>query len=175
MKEHTVITGQSLFDVAITVYGDVTGVIWLVRDNGLSGPTDRIYEGQKLLYRAEAINLRQKIYLQDFPVIATITDKEKPEGIGFWQVQEYEVQALILSFSTEPYVLFINQGKQYLMYQIAPLGTYHTKITNTTTGTVFVDNLVTYTLENNFRLELTENGWHQIVIGNLHTQIYYTL
>ena len=92
-KTYTVSTGQSLFDVAVTVYGDVSGVAWLLADNKtLNGPTDRISDGQKLVIRAEAINLRARVFLEDYPVIATIGKEDMSEGIGFWRLDEYVVR-----------------------------------------------------------------------------------
>lgn len=90
---YVVVTGQSLFDVAVIVYGDVSGVAWLLADNaGLNGPTDRIYDGQRLVIRAErAINLRTRVFLADYLPIATIAPKDMPDGIGYWRLDEYVV------------------------------------------------------------------------------------
>jgi hypothetical protein len=93
MKEHIVRTGQSLMDVAVICYGDVAGLVFILADNpALKGPTDRIYEGQVIKYRDEAIDPRKKIYLEDYATIATISKTEMPEGVGFWRLDEYQVQ-----------------------------------------------------------------------------------
>lgn len=93
MKKYTVLAGQSLFDVACSQYGNVSGVLWLIADNPeIKGPTDRIYPGDQLLIRSEVINNRTRLYLQGFPTIATISSEDMPEGIGFWRLDEYEVQ-----------------------------------------------------------------------------------
>lgn len=92
MKEYTVLPGQSLFDVAVAIYGDVMGVIWLIDDNNLYGPTDRIQAGQVLKIRAGAMSARTRDYLQAYPPLATITPAEQPEGVSFWRVDEYQVQ-----------------------------------------------------------------------------------
>jgi hypothetical protein len=90
MKIHTVQSGQSLFDIAVIRYGDVTGITFLLADNKeLKGPTDRIYAGQQLQYRDQAIDLRRKVYLEDYQVIATIKSEDMPEGIGYWRLDEY--------------------------------------------------------------------------------------
>lgn len=91
-KTYRVSSGQSLFDVAIIAYGDVSGVAWLLADNAeLKGPTDRIYDGQQLVIRADAINLRARVFLEDYSTIATIGPEDMPEGIGFWRLDEYLV------------------------------------------------------------------------------------
>lgn len=91
-RNYTVSAGQSLFDVAVTVYGDVSGVAWLLADNKiLNGPTDRIYDGQRLVIRQEAINLRARVFLEDYPTIATIAPEDMPDGIGYWRLDEYVV------------------------------------------------------------------------------------
>jgi len=89
MKKYTVLPGQSLFDIAVSEYGNVSGITWLITDNGLNGPTDRIYEGQVLMIRPDTINVRTKAYLADHPVIATIGPEDQPEGIGFWRLDDY--------------------------------------------------------------------------------------
>lgn len=92
MKEYIVKPGQSLFDIAVIVYGSVEGLTWLIHDNGLQGPTDRIESGQKLKIRSQASNARARAYLEVYPVIATISEQEKAEGIGFWRVEDYIIQ-----------------------------------------------------------------------------------
>lgn len=89
MKKHIVLLRQSLFDIAILRYGNVSGVNYLITDNNLVGPTDRLYEGQELLIRDSAINQRSIIYLNDYDPIATISHEDVPEGIGFWRLEEY--------------------------------------------------------------------------------------
>ncbi|TKT89467.1 hypothetical protein [Dyadobacter frigoris] len=138
MKKYIVTPGQSLFDVAIIVYGDVTGVAFLIIDNGLNGPVDRIYEGQVLLYRDNAINLRQKVYLNDYTTIATIDNLDKPEGIGFWSVDEYLIPGI--QFEQKP--IFLDNERIYFILDHE--GNFLTKITNLSTGTVLTNQILEY-------------------------------
>lgn len=92
MKDYIVKPGQSLFDIAVIVYGSVEGLSWLIQDNNLQGPTDRIESGQKLKIRSQASNARARAYLEVYPVIATISEQEKTEGIGYWRVEDYLIQ-----------------------------------------------------------------------------------
>lgn len=166
MKPYKVQSGQSLFDVAIIVYGDATGITWLIKDNNLSGPTDRIYEGQTLLYRPDAINQRQKIYLQDYSVIATIKDSDKPEGIGFWNVTEYVVQPIDVAFDSPP-VYLPEIGA--IAISIDHIGNYHIRVTNLSTGTVFRDEILEFPLDGNgnvgrWLILIDETGKYEILL-----------
>jgi hypothetical protein len=90
MKKHIVLNGQSLFDIAVIAYGDVSGVAWLLADNrALNGPTDRLQIGQVLTIRDDTLNLRARVYLADYAPIATIAAQDVPQGIGFWRLDEY--------------------------------------------------------------------------------------
>ena len=81
---------QSLFDVAIEVYGDVGGVLWLLADNaGLAGATGPLFVGEKLTIRAQKLNVRAAAYLADFAPFQTIEARDMPRGIGFWRVEDY--------------------------------------------------------------------------------------
>lgn len=103
MKKHEVQPGQSLFDIAVIRYGNVSGITWLLADNPiLKGPTDRIYPGQMLNIRASAISVRQKVYLEDFPIIATISAADMPEGIGYWRLDEYVITGEIPDLAFVP-------------------------------------------------------------------------
>lgn len=92
MKEYIVKPGQSLFDIAVIVYGSIEGLSWLIQDNNLQGPTDRIGSGQRLKVRSQASNARARVYLEVYPVIATITEPDRAEGIGFWRTEDYIIQ-----------------------------------------------------------------------------------
>ncbi len=92
MKEYTVLPGQSLFDIACTIYGGIEGIFWLIDDNRLNGPTDRILPGDKLKYRSAVVSARVRDYLQGYPIIATIVTADQSEGISFWRLEEYQVQ-----------------------------------------------------------------------------------
>jgi hypothetical protein len=129
MKKYTVLPGQSLFDIAVIAYGHVSGVVWLIADNpALKGPTDRIYTDQQLLIREEIINNRARIYLQDFPVVATISKNEMPEGVGFWRLDEY----VITQYQAENDVRFVpgtisysgSPGARYIRFAITKTGSY---------------------------------------------------
>ncbi len=92
MTKYTVQSRQSLFDIAVERYGNVSGINWLLQDNpDLKGPTDRIYPGQQLLIRDQVVNNRVKFYLQGYPTVATITKDDLPEGVGFWRLDEVEI------------------------------------------------------------------------------------
>lgn len=168
MKEHIVQSGQSLLDVAVIVYGSVAGLAWLIIDNGLNGPVDRIYEGQVLLYRDEAIDQRKKIYLDEYQTIATIKDVDKPEGIGFWQVDEYEVQSTPIVFNPAPYVL-TDAGFVQLVVTINIQGTFFTRVQNTTTGQVIEEGQLGYieiaSLTNIFNIDTP--GTYEVQVENL--------
>lgn len=89
MADYKILPKQSLFDIAIEVYGDVQGVVWLIQDNQLLGPTDPLTPGAKLTVRPAAINARAVVYLADFAPFNTITEADVPQGIGFWKTEEY--------------------------------------------------------------------------------------
>jgi hypothetical protein len=93
MKTYTVLEGQSLLDIALMLYGDATGVLWLLADNKLlRGPEDRLFTGQTLTVRGDVVNVRQRNYLADFGNIQTIdADEDFPSGIGYWRIDEYQV------------------------------------------------------------------------------------
>lgn len=92
MKEYTVLPGQSLFDIAVMVYGDVLGVLWLVDDNQLNGPTARILPGDVLKIRPSVISVRTRDYLASYPPIATVSSAELTDGVSFWRTEEYKIQ-----------------------------------------------------------------------------------
>ena len=89
MISYTVLPKQSLFDVAIEVYGDVQGVTWLVEDNNLGGATHPLDVGQKLLIRDATLNARMVNHLSDFAPFQTIDEADVAQGIGFWKTEEY--------------------------------------------------------------------------------------
>lgn len=83
---------QSLFDVAIEVYGDVQGINWLLEDNPtLPGPCGPVEAGQKLVVRATALNARQQDFLDAFAPFQTIEDAHFPTGIGYWKLEQYAI------------------------------------------------------------------------------------
>ena len=84
---------QSLFDIAVEVYGDVQGAFWLLQDNTetLPGLTDRLQAGQVLQLRSDTLNARQTDYLSNFSPFQTIDEVDRPQGVGFWQLNEYTV------------------------------------------------------------------------------------
>lgn len=85
-------TQQSLFDIAVIVYGDVAGVHWLVEDNPGLGLTDRLQSGQTLSVRLDTLNPRMVTYLNDFETPQTIAEEDRPKGVGYWRVDEYIIQ-----------------------------------------------------------------------------------
>lgn len=93
MRTYTATTQQSLFDIAVEVYGDVQAVFWLLADNpALTGLTDRLGAGQVLVLRPQRMNPRQVDYLRDFAPIRTISEEDRPTGIDYWELTEYIVQ-----------------------------------------------------------------------------------
>lgn len=91
-NEETVKAGQNMFDLAIQVYGDLSGILNLANDNDKS-LTDDLEAGETLQCREETIsdtvvdffsNREQK------PATAltdTETEELTPEGIGYWQIE----------------------------------------------------------------------------------------
>ena len=92
MRTYQVLPQQSLFDIAIEVYGDVEGVFWLLADNPqLTGLTDRLRVGQPLQIRPEQVNPRQAKELDIYGPFQTIEEQDRPIGIGYWYTEEYKV------------------------------------------------------------------------------------
>ena len=89
--KYTVSEGQSLFDIAIEVYGHVEGVFWLLDDNPGISLTHRLKVGQVLSLRSDVINQRQKDYLIDFAPFQTIEEQDRPVGVGYWYLEEYKI------------------------------------------------------------------------------------
>ncbi|RIV21401.1 LysM domain-containing protein [Fibrisoma montanum] len=94
MKTYSVRDGQSLWDIAVEVYGDVEAVYWLLDDNRsqIQGITDRLYPGMLLTIRDVPKNTRVATYLKDFAPFQTIDEGDRPEGVGYWYLSEYVVQ-----------------------------------------------------------------------------------
>lgn len=155
MKTHIVQSGQSLFDVAVICYGDVTGITLLLKDNPfLSGPTDRTYPGMALKYREQPLDIRRKSYLEDYKTIATISSEDMPEGIGYWQLNEYVVKggvalpvdpipdpgpapdglAIVENSITYLPVPEMSGGGYLILFAVTISGTYLVTITNLQTG-----------------------------------------
>lgn len=71
MNSYTAIAGQTLYDVALEVYGDIEGIWWLLEDNpglelGLSLPA-----GLALSIRAATMNRQTIKNLRDYFPLAT--------------------------------------------------------------------------------------------------------
>lgn len=93
MNEYIIKPNQSLFDIAIEVYGDVQGVVWLIQDNQhIPGATGPIVPGEKLKLRDTVLNGRVTGYLADFAPFQTIDTVDVPQGIGFWRLEDYMIQ-----------------------------------------------------------------------------------
>lgn len=93
MDKYTVKPKQSLFDIAIEVYGDVQGVAWILEDNrSIPGPTGPIKAGREILIRATKMNFRAADYLANFAPFQTINEVDLPQGIGYWNTESYVVQ-----------------------------------------------------------------------------------
>ena len=92
MTTYAVLPQQSLFDIAIEVYGDVEGVFWLLDDNpALGGITHRLRPGQPLNIRDQQLNPRQAVALAEFGPFQTIDEVDRPVGIGYWHLDEYRI------------------------------------------------------------------------------------
>lgn len=92
MKTYRIGPHQSLADIAVEVYGDVAGVCWLLIDNPIvASVADRLPTGTTLLIRDEVLNVRMVEYLANFGPFSTIDEEDKPQGVGFWWLDEYEV------------------------------------------------------------------------------------
>lgn len=93
MDNYIIKAKQSLFDIAIEVYGDVQGVAWLLEDNrSIPGPTGPVEAGQVISIRAEKVNSRAVDYLSNFAPFQTIEEAILPAGIGYWNTENYTVQ-----------------------------------------------------------------------------------
>lgn len=90
---YVVLPQQSLFDVAVEVYGNVEAVNWLVEDNPqLPGPTGPVVAGQVLALRNGAMNARLAAILADYAPFQTVTSQDMPSGIGYWNLTDYILQ-----------------------------------------------------------------------------------
>jgi hypothetical protein len=86
MRSIEVKIDQSLADIAIQEYGDISGLVYLVQDNpNLLGITDNIYEGDTLLIREIPINKPMVDYLRPFE-IATVKGA-RGTGVNYWAVE----------------------------------------------------------------------------------------
>ncbi|GAB2586651.1 hypothetical protein [Spirosoma areae] len=92
MRQYTILDQQSLFDIAVEVYGDVDAVFWLLEDNPGVGLTDRLQVGQSLNIREAKMNPRQAAELALYSPFQTIDEEDRPEGIDYWLIDDYEVQ-----------------------------------------------------------------------------------
>lgn len=93
MDKYIIKPKQSLFDVAVEVYGDVQAINWILEDNrNIPGPTGPVLVGQEISIRGEKMNARVVAYLEAFGPFQTIDETDKPGGIGFWNLEQYEVQ-----------------------------------------------------------------------------------
>jgi hypothetical protein len=81
MKTYTVRQGQDLLDVAIQLYGDMAGVLRLIKDNGLPF-TPELAVGQELLYDPNAARNPDVVahFAERNIIIATAT--EGPADLG---------------------------------------------------------------------------------------------
>ena len=86
MRSIEVKLDQSLADIAIQEYGDISGLFFLVKDNPqLHGPTDNIYPGDILSIRDEVVNKPMVDYLRPYE-IATVKGS-RGEGINYWAIE----------------------------------------------------------------------------------------
>lgn len=91
MITYTILPNQSLFDIAVEVYGDVDATFWLLEDNPGLALTDRLIPGQSLAIRDDQMNPRQAAVLTEFTPFQTIDDEDRPVGVGYWRIEEYTI------------------------------------------------------------------------------------
>lgn len=76
-KEYTVQFGQSVFDLAINLYGDLSRVWDIIDDNNFGAGLDTDLEGgQVILIREQFINNNITEYFKRFPVFVNNSDYE---------------------------------------------------------------------------------------------------
>lgn len=86
MRSIEVKLDQSLADIAIQEYGDISGLFFLVKDNPqLHGPTDNIYLGDLLSIRDEVVNKSMVDYLRPYEI--TTVKGSRGEGINYWAIE----------------------------------------------------------------------------------------
>lgn len=77
---------QSLFDLALQIYGRLGGVFDLIVQNQLNGPTDNVYAGEMLRIDTHQRNGRLHAFLAPYD-IATLEAQDRSTGIGWWRIQ----------------------------------------------------------------------------------------
>lgn len=179
MKTYSVLNGQSLFDVAVLVYGNVSGVNYLVADNGLNGATDRILEGDTLLVRDDRLDARTQIFLQDYPVVATISNKEMTEGVGYWGVDEYEVAETIANYlilvpglSIYELGAFVNETGKFYTFKINKSGVFDVAFIDFASEVAQVDLNVNIIANVTVTVGPIIQSSYRLLIGGLMTQSF---
>ena len=76
---------QSLFDIAIQYYGELSGVFDMVRKNHLLSIQNNIYEKDTLTVADVAVNARIKHFLEPH-LLSTLTDSIRTQGIGWLEI-----------------------------------------------------------------------------------------
>jgi hypothetical protein len=90
-NEVTVQAGQNMFDIALQVYGDLSGIIELAKDNG-KGLTKDLTAGEVLKSRSKLKNKPVADFFEgrkSKPATGlnqSESEQLKPEGIGYWAI-----------------------------------------------------------------------------------------
>ena len=86
MPKITISRNQSLFDIAIQYYGEVSGVFDIVRRNHLLSIQENLYEGDTLLVADAPTHARIQHFLQPY-LLSTLTDSIRTQGIGWFEIE----------------------------------------------------------------------------------------
>ena len=96
-NESTIEAGQNIFDMALQIYGDLSGLVELSNDNG-KALTDEVTAGEKVKSRNQ---LKNKLVVQYYQgknlkpasgLSPAESEELKPEGIGYWAIEyDFEV------------------------------------------------------------------------------------
>ncbi len=87
MSKIIVLPGQSLFDIALQVYGAVDGAKKLADDNGINITSD-IVPGTELRFDGNMIINKNVVnyYKNDNIIPSSVLIVEIQQGIGFWEI-----------------------------------------------------------------------------------------
>lgn len=78
---------QSFFDVVIENQGDILGVFDISETNDYDGLTEHIFEGDLIEVLETAAAPRMRASLAAYMPIATITEADKSDGIGYMRIE----------------------------------------------------------------------------------------
>lgn len=88
LHEYKLLPRQGFFDVTVENQGDIKeGSFPLLETNNYDGFTEHLFEADKLKVLTAATSPRVRDFLKPFMPIATITEEDKSDGIG-WMIIE---------------------------------------------------------------------------------------